>query len=1055
MPRNVDPSTLKKGSGMANQNSIDANAFVDEVVEGQSRGVDSHVNNPSGAHPASAISSTTSGGQFDSNNVQGNLNELSALVPTRPPTIGNFKSNLVFTGIPDWGELKLYDAGFVTRGLITPPDPSVLPDDSKVYREWWKEVLVTSNQSTNVNGFPFVNVGNDPSTDPVFNVADGGYVGGGVGRAHAGGFTRVNPILETNRILSQDPGRPVVVSGAVYPADRGVLALFHWPTGGGIPQFLAQPLQTRVIAALLCGQGINGNCDGNPGGIFSEGSSDVFSFPGRASGQLDLDEIHLGVNNQTGDPLLAGPQPSAGQVRLGVDPASGDVSGPIPILGGTTAATAGGNDNNFFRYRLPYLANYSEQTGVPYTPAAERPRYFEKPAVSLNPLVNLENAGNFSGFVKDYWTFQVARYRHQFPLKSPPDDQGSYILLHFKSEEDFEAFARDGVMPDDVSAGYELWSASLVNYLNPESTDNIIDTTDPAVVKTSSAYHVLRSVVFEGQNLVPFTAAASYSYDRTLDSTMFVSGVQYFVPNESALGDGWFIDSMSLSISNLWSDSFLLGDQSPSTEITSNLTHRPPVLLYLGGHTGGTSFSFTPSAAFDGNPEYQRIEFDYSNLDSVGGPWDLTSGPVPGDTADFSFTPGDPSLTFQGDDQHCHFWQDARVRAFSRKPLGNQSPASATAIVSHLFPKPGLKSVLFHSTSQGPNFISGGAYGNFTLGGLGNPPRPSLENARKDVEERFLDEVYRIVEASLSLLDPSYKVALQIGNLIGPGLPFPASAIEIPVRVASSAPGDFGFSSYLQNNLHLQPLTNAVVRTEAQVAGLPDRDPPLTDGVLNPRPYSGCLLYPNTDYTTGHRPSLVDGDVTVAQPNYSTITEPERFYLRVFDAAWSNDGVPEVSVVGQPFLTFRIDGLRLSDFAYAPPGPGSALIAIEIKIPGLTTWLDIGRRDGDGPSKQDPMTDGAGCQVIGTGTFDARDPVHGTVYSQVKVHVGPYANIFTNTVSAPGVAPVLMRVRVRSLGASLNFAQGGANASTSTPRALTGVTLLRHSDGTGPTPFSP
>ena len=217
------------------------------------------------------------------------------------------------------------------------------------------------------------------------------------------------------------------------------------------------------------------------------------------------------------------------------------------------------------------------------------------------------------------------------------------------------------------------------------------------------------------------------------------------------------------------------------------------------------------------------------------------------------------------------------------------------------------------------------------------------------------------------------------------------------------------------------------------------------------------LIYPQIDYTTGFRPAS-PGDISVAQPDYSGVVDAERVYLRVFDAAYSNDGVTEPAVVGQPFLTFRIDGLELADIAYdVSPGPGNAYLALEIKIPGLTTWMDMGRPDMAGPSKQDPFNDGAGCQIIDpTATFDGVDAVTGTVFCQVRVNVGPAANIFANIGAVgTGVAPVLFRARIKSAGAAYNFTQGGSGATSDTPRALTGVTLLRHSDGSAPTSYGP
>ena len=1067
MPRIVDPASIGKGPGMANQDSVDANAFTNEVVEGQTHGLLAHVQDAENAHPASAISTTGSGGQFDGDSVQNNLDELSALVPPRPPTIGNFRSYLGFSGIPDWGALKLRDGGFVARGDVTPPDPDDPTNDFFVYAEFWWPPYEAQNlfdaTTPNPPGDAFTVPGNDPDTDPVFNLdpagtADPTYTGGGPGTTHEGGFSRAAPVLETARIIAVGPNDPVVLSGAMYPADRGVLALFHWPPGGDETAFLAQPLTTRVIAAILCGQGVNATCDGEPGGIFSEGDPNVYAFPGRGTGQYDLAEIHAGTDNQTGDPIPGGPLPGAGQVRLGTDPAAGPVvAGGIPILGATAIATGGGNNNNFFRYRLPYLSDYSTATGLGYIPEIERPRYFEKPPVSEDALTDLTQAGNYTDFPKDYWTFQVARYRHRFTMVTG-DDQGSYILLHFRREADFEAFARDGIMPDDPSSGYSLWSAGLANYSNPESVDNLIDNTSTDPV-TSGSYHVVRGATFEDDNVAIVPGAPTYTYDRQANQTMFVSGVQYFLPNGTGVGTNWQIDTLNISLVNLWSNGYLLGSAGAAVNVTEGLWHRSPLVLYLGAGTADSNILNGLGAGYTGTAFYQRVDFQYFDLDSVSGPFNLANGPTPADTADVVLLGADTPIRFSGDNNQCHFWFNARVRAFARKPLNNDNPATASTQL--LLPSPGGDSVLLHTTSQSPSTSTAGIYGNFKTTNPGDfPPRASLENSRKDVEERFLDEVYRVAESAMVNLDPTYDGVLNVGNLTGPGLPFLASPIEMPVRFASTSLVTFGFASYLRTDFHLEDLSTSVdVPNEAQVSGLPDRNPPATDGVENPVPFSGMVIYPQIDYTTNFRPSVADGDTAVAQPDYSAVADPERVYIRVFDAAYRNDTTQEAAVVGQPFLRFRIDGLELSDFAYVPAGPGSAALAIEVKIPGLTTWMDLGRLDGDGPSKQDALLDGAGCQILGPNTFNGRDATTGTVFSQVEVNVGPAVNVFANSGGTPaapaGVAPVMVRVRIRAAGASYNFTQGGPNAASDIPRAVTGITILRHSDGSGPAPYGP
>ena len=1073
MPRNVDPGSIKKGSGMANQNSVDSNAFTDGVIESQGNGVGGHVNDPQGAHEASAISTTGSGGVYYGDDVQGNLDDLSALVPLRPPTLGNFSSVLAFTGITDWGVLKTHDGGFVSRGEVVPPDPSNPTNDFFVFGEFWWPPFETQDlfpASPNPPGVVFTVPGNDPDTDLTFNVASGAYVGGGPGFTHQGGFTRTTPVVETARIR-ENLSDETVVSGSVYPADRGVIALFHWPAAGDEVDFLAQPLATRVVAAILCGQGINAECDGDPGGIFEEGAPDVFAFPGRASGQYDLAELHLGVDAQTGNPIPGGPNPSAGQVRLGSDPNAGVpvIPGGIKILGGTLAASGSGNANNFFRYRLPYLDNYSSVDGIEYTPGVQKPRYFTKPAVSLDPGTDLTQAGDYDSFTKDYWTFQVSRYRHQFDQVTGPD-QGSYILLHFKRESDFEAFARDGVMPDDVGFGYELWSAGMVNYTNPESTDNLIDNvTDPLLPVTSPAYHVHRSTIFEDINAALVPGAVTYTFTSELDEVMFVSGVQHFLPNGSGVSTNWQINTLTWGTGGLWSTGYILGNQAAAVDITPGLDHRVPAILYLGLGTAASNVVNGLGVGYTGTAFYQRVDFDYTDLDSVSGPFDLTTGPTPIDSADIVLLGGDTSIRFAGDDAQCHFSQDARLRIFARKPLDGQSAATPGTTVLFPRPAPAAAQLLIHTTSQAPSFASAGIYGNFKTAVVGDfPPRATLENARKDVEERLYDEVYRVAESGLIGIDPTFNPMLLVGNLVGPGLPFGAlGPIDMPVRIASEPLAGFGSASYLRLDYHVLNLAagGPPVDLEAQVSALPDRAPPATDGVENPCPFSGILIYPQLDYTTGFRP-VSPADTGPPQFDYSTPGTQDRFYYRVFDAAYVNEAVAadrEPAVVGQPFLTFRIDGLQLADFGYFMPGPGSSLISLEIKIPGLTTWMDLGRRDMDGPSKQDPLIDGAGCQIIDpTMTFDGRDATTGTVFCQVRVNVGPAVNIFANSgavVGAPaGVAPVFFRARIRAAGAVLNFTQGGPGATTDIPRALAGITLLRHSSGAGPNdtaPFGP
>jgi hypothetical protein len=99
-------------------------------------------------------------------------------------------------------------------------------------------------------------------------------------------------------------------------------------------------------------------------------------------------------------------------------------------------------------------------------------------------------------------------------------------------------------------------------------------------------------------------------------------------------------------------------------------------------------------------------------------------------------------------------------------------------------------------------------------------------------------------------------------------------------------------------------------------------------------------------------------------------------------------------------------------------------IAIMVKVPGLTTWMDLGRLDGDGPSKQDVALDGAGCQVQGPNTFSSIDPTTGMVYCQVKVNVGPAVNLAWGEDELGGgtpMVPVLVKVVMNELAKDYNL----------------------------------
>jgi hypothetical protein len=1008
---------------------------VDQIGDG-SEPLRAHIHDPKAAHHATAIEINQPSPYYPyytAQSVQGALDELGGLVPPLVPGVGKELDYIAISGIPDWGVLKLADSPLQSRD----PSSFYITDNApeQVYPYYW---FPSQPAETRPPFDPPLWGGGDPITDPMFNVEDGVYDGGGTGKTFSGAWTPdvggPNPIKQTMRLMELLGGdHYAIVSGVVCPADRGVLALLYWPPGGTMVDFLALPLEERVIAAILLGQGLEQQYDdGAPGGIFTIGETaghyDPFAFPGQATGQYNLQELHTGVSI-TGTPFPFPADDTAGVVRIGNDPLAGlpiVPGGGLPVIGATTACLYGGNDNNFFQYRLPYFSDYSEGTGLRYTPDIEVERYFTPQPIMSGDLTT---AGNYTNLEEDYWAFQLARFRHRFKMANSGAsgdirEQGSYMLLHFKRELFFEDLVRDGIVPLDD----RLYSANLVNWVDPENLDNITASwSDPA----APSYHVLRGAVTEDfSGLVnPLITGASWNYTRVADNSTYISGVAYFLPMQiGAAGNSFQISELTLGVTNFWKNTYRVKEEVGFRMRTMN-----PILLSVPAFSYSTNnldFIKVPAGFLTDDTQQlreQRIEFQMEDL----GAYTEANGPLPVDGATISLPPA-TTIDFAGDTEYPAFTENAKVRTFFRRPVAHDNVGGAEMPTSGgLLPVFGSKQILFHSTRFSDVDLP--MYGNFLDGG--GQSVASLETSQKDVQERFLDETYRWHSRWLGAPAPD------ISQLLGPGLPLGPAPIDLPVRTNLAFGGPFQPASWMLGLHNTGSLVSAVptdLTTEAQVAGLPERNPPLTDGVIAPFPSSGICMYPQKDYSAGYRPSQVDGDITPApQPNYGAASGI-RDYVRAFDAGFSH-GSPEPEVTGQPYFTLRVTGLKLEDFEYSG---GPAQVAIYIKVPGLTTWMDAGRPDGEGPPKQDPAQDGAGCRVVGEGTFDQVDHPSGLVYCEVRVYVGPTIDLFTNSF---GEVPVLVMVRFNdSFGArQMNFEQGSATGTVENLRGLVGLEIVR------------
>lgn len=487
MAKNSDPSVLSTASA---------------VVETKTP-LKSQVQREKDAYNASQISdSTTLPTPYQSNDVSGKLEELSGAVANTPPRLGegykSFKGGLV-SGQLDWGVLKQADSDVWDRSsTLTSSEYLNEGSASFPYRR---------------NFFPSLTDGADPRTDSVFNTSEGA--------SHLSHYFHGQlQTFQPCRALGVDSASPLngfEVSGFLYPADRGVVALLRWTNSQG---WIGQPASTReeimerCLAAILLGQGVESNADGEAGGaLFTEGVGNA--FPSRASGQYDLGELQR-AQYRVDDPNRAvDPIPNLvenrqlGAVRLLkdgraiTDPffigSKVHQGGNLPVLFGSSLwnhdeaqynfytgdpaqvpaqgviLDANNPDKSFLSFRMPARASYSAESFSEDFAREERARFFRTAA--LNPSASAFNeAGGYVGFDVDAPQYQVARFKQFVPwtsieaglaalvslVESTDDsdgiDLGSFALVHFKTEDAFERLVRDGIAP----AQEDLWSFSPV-----------------------------------------------------------------------------------------------------------------------------------------------------------------------------------------------------------------------------------------------------------------------------------------------------------------------------------------------------------------------------------------------------------------------------------------------------------------------------------------------------------------------------------------------------------------------------------------------------------------
>lgn len=966
------------------------------------------------------------------------LDELDSLAGSGPPApaqLGRYAPPWGLEpsewGIPDWGALKLSSPVGIPERY---PDRTIAPGPA-------------------LDPIPFPEPGHDPSSDWIWNSGIlSGLPGAGAGTTWAGAFGTAQ-VARTLRVYRAGSDLTCTVSGQLYPADRGCLALLWWPvrpdgTQAGREEFLAEPLDKRVIAALLLGQGAGeglecGACDGGPGGIFDpgrnlEGRYDPFGYPGRASGQYDLEEILAGVDRFEGKPLRKpfddlnqdgkrgaarvkdSSTRGAGQVRIGTVPGPDYLPYGVPIFGAgpagydplppagpdgyrvgqTLVALPDRSGTNFFAYRLPQLESYET---LPYTPRGMRPgsreavRYFQtiKPHARTYPggaIVPewLDRAGAYVDADQSDWSRQRARYRHTFWLRAG-GPVGSVWLLHFKTESAFERAVLEGVIdPADLYGdGPEGPLGIETNLVNTGSDqDQPPRGPAPAWGYAGREYHLGRDRIVQAGPDGAVSVKSSVQINIEPSPTVqWVSGVAYLDPIGASTRQSQVsleqirIESDGVWASGVWGDrdDTLLDRAYPPAQVAVPA----PVVLSVSAFSqeapGGVPnltipvgpTGLTDHAGSELQPRVGRIEIPLSHCGRNGkGPFGFRNPPGVKDPLLIEST--DP-IWLLGDVRDPSFTVDARLQGEIRL-LGSNKTVTFEPV------RTPRDQILIHT--GGYDQAGSPHFGNRT--GPGLTPLVGLFRPEKDIEERFLDETYRVgnFDPAETLLGPRAKQAL-----IGPGLDYRGGFIPVPVRVSDNPTWER--ASWIRQGLHLDPLPPG----QLQVAGFPWRNP-RTGHPDRPFPAAGILQYPQGSYLAC-RPSRAKDLLPRDQPDYTGRTGVCT-YFRVLDAR----------LVGTTQLRVRIDGVDLDDIRYRTDAQP---VQVHLKIPGLTTWLHLGRRDGQGPSKQDPTRDHAGCQLGGPDTFSGTDPLSGLRFCQVRVELGPQAR---TQLGYGDEVPVLFRVRM-------------------------------------------
>jgi hypothetical protein len=856
MPSNKDPALVGTGHGTALEDSVAESSLNFDFAGGTQQALENHIDDPLDAHDGSAVSIPASL-PYVSDDVTGALTELAgSALPPAPNVIGENELDIPNTGYPDWGTLRA--DGETPPAWLDSPAPKV------------NEI---------------------------------------------GAFTDTGVYVPTE-FATDAAGTGVI--GFVYPADKGVLALYE-DTGGGLV----------AVAAVY------------------------------------LDAIFWEDDTMAPGPVPFPPFPSRESGQANYGPLFGE---GLPYYNGTEGQV-GGLPQIDIKMRLPALRDY---TGLDQVPVAERGRYASAVSgVTLTDYDHDNGAHQIGIFAYPHTltagrsTLQVIHFQTMADYTAGPGAGATYSRSAKFTDESGNGdstvatttFARVPATGAPDFRTLELPAFLRIKTGNDRGVYEIASITDADTLEISLNFGngatgadwdivsqgyltTIRENVFKDSGVTnPSATAGAYTTPVVAATgSRFISGVDHY-------GNADAFDTNAAS-PDVFDDSYFSGNQvgamDPPEIQNGYLTDPPLEVDYLTGF-----------GRADGS----------ANWDDLG--YSLGSPPVPASVGTFAELGWSPGLTEK-------FGRAAKTQVNWKKPTGESgvTPQTGNSLLVNLTTDYGsivpsraasetFIDDVYRWLADGPTMLSlsypldqnsapmasVGVLGTGSTVAPGPPGNTFQDLSGVDFSTLALPAVLRILNGPDAGV---YQIAAVSGttDLIVAGQPFTALTPALNYQVIGNAAGTPwlmpSFAGGPDAYVPTSPLVSEAYgpmlpeMREAQVLGVPSLDTSIGEGRLE---------YPQIDFSAGHNPTT--------NPNYSVIPAGdtvgwERHYIRAFNTGLGlrtgTLSIEGIDLTGGP-PNFGYDGFPGTAPHLFDAGHGGG-VRISVMCPGKTHWLDLGRSYG-------------------------------------------------------------------------------------------------------------